>query len=513
MSSGPDISGVSPIGADVARRLGMVLREAGFGGPRDEALRAMPSGVPPAGVLATLDRTDDARLAVLLSLFADDMVVPRATAETALDVVTLDSLLAADLIESDGAGVRRRVSLHAAEGLIIAGDPLARHGTSDFVAALSPASRTVARLAVGRAHASVLDVGTGSGALALQAASWAARVVGVDINPRALYYARLNEQLNGLQNVSWAQGDWFEPVRGQRFDVVLANPPCAVSPEGTYMYRDGADAVNRDELSRRTVRQSAEHLTERGFATVLCNWIHPESDWVGPLAEWVTGLNCDALLLRTASEDPLGYAMSWIDQDLYQDPDDWAGAVDRWVRYLVSMGVERLGWGAIILRRRTGGANWIRGFDLQHGGPSGNGSQQLQRIFAGCDLLAFTAGEELKQLLLAGAWRLVEGHHLEQALLFEDRAYASGAAEARQEPGLGLAARLDTRVVRIVAGYDGHRSLRDLLKTSPVPQGLDERALEDLCLTATHDLISRGFLIGGPLPGTCEADADHQEGD
>lgn len=72
----------------------------------------------------------------------------------------------------------------------------------------------------------VLDMGTGSGVGALSAARLARRVVAVDINPAAVRCARINVLLNALEGrVEVRQGDLFEPVAGERFDVVLFNPP------------------------------------------------------------------------------------------------------------------------------------------------------------------------------------------------------------------------------------------------------------------------------------------------
>jgi len=77
------------------------------------------------------------------------------------------------------------------------------------------------------AERSVLDLGTGSGAIALAIASErpCARITGVDISPEALRLARENSRALSLPNVSWRLGSWFEAVSDQRFDLIVANPP------------------------------------------------------------------------------------------------------------------------------------------------------------------------------------------------------------------------------------------------------------------------------------------------
>jgi release factor glutamine methyltransferase len=71
----------------------------------------------------------------------------------------------------------------------------------------------------------VLDLGTGSGALALAAVRAGARsVTAVDLSLRAVLTARLNSHLHRAP-VRVRRGDLFTPLSGQEFDVVLANPP------------------------------------------------------------------------------------------------------------------------------------------------------------------------------------------------------------------------------------------------------------------------------------------------
>lgn len=76
----------------------------------------------------------------------------------------------------------------------------------------------------------VLDVGTGTGVLALSAARAGARsVTAVDLSARSTAATWLNCRLRRLP-VTVRRGDLYAPVLGRRFDVVVANPPYVPSP-------------------------------------------------------------------------------------------------------------------------------------------------------------------------------------------------------------------------------------------------------------------------------------------
>ena len=102
-----------------------------------------------------------------------------------------------------------------------------------------PASRDRNPRGVGRSSCrcrvrrGVLDLGTGCGAIALALASerrgW--RVAGADASVGALEVARANGVRTGLQRVAFFESNWYQAIGGQRFDLLLANPP----------YIDGGD--------------------------------------------------------------------------------------------------------------------------------------------------------------------------------------------------------------------------------------------------------------------------------
>ncbi len=82
--------------------------------------------------------------------------------------------------------------------------------------------------AEGREGLSVLDLGTGSGVIALSLALEGAfdRVVATDLSAKALSLASENAEANGIASVEFRTGDLFSPLgEGDRFDVIVSNPP------------------------------------------------------------------------------------------------------------------------------------------------------------------------------------------------------------------------------------------------------------------------------------------------
>jgi release factor glutamine methyltransferase len=98
--------------------------------------------------------------------------------------------------------------------------------------------------------ATVADLGTGSGAIAIALANerprW--RVLGTDESERALAVARGNGERLAAGRVEWARGDWYSALAGRRFDALVSNPPY-VAGNDPVLLEDGLRHEPRSALT------------------------------------------------------------------------------------------------------------------------------------------------------------------------------------------------------------------------------------------------------------------------
>lgn len=128
-------------------------------------------------------------------------------------------------------------------------------------------ARAVTRLPLENAsNTRVLDLGTGSGVGAVFAARRGASAIAVDINPEAVRCARINALLNDLEHrIEVRIGDLFEPVQGERFDLVLFNPPYYRGVPKDYLDR----AWRGQDVFERFADELACMLTPCGYALLI----------------------------------------------------------------------------------------------------------------------------------------------------------------------------------------------------------------------------------------------------
>jgi release factor glutamine methyltransferase len=161
--------------------------------------------------------------------------------------------------------------------------------------------------------ADVLELGTGTGAIAIAAARGGARsVVAVDVSRRALACAWMNARLNGA-HVEALHGDLFAPVRDRRFDYVVSNPPYLPSRDarpGRRLPTRGPARAWEGGSDGRTVldricAQIGYHLRPRGTVLLMQSSVSGLARTLEALE--AGGLHADVVARRRG---PLGPLMS-----------------------------------------------------------------------------------------------------------------------------------------------------------------------------------------------------------
>jgi hypothetical protein len=443
--------------------------------------------------------TGDEAFGTLARLFLLGMAVDRTPAERALGVESVEGLFALGLLGAAGQEVRPTARLvpHGDYYLAsdLAGDSLAQ-SPADWVPGVQAPSVTLAKLAVRVPAEAALDLGTGCGIQALLAAKHCDRVVATDVNPRALRFAAFNAALNDVQTIELRHGDAFEPASGERFGLIVSNPPYVISPDSMHLYRDSG--LPGDEICRRIVQQAPGSLAEGGFAHLLVSWAHTEKDdWSDPLRGWVRESGCDAWLLHYKSEDPLTHAANWLGPLASSDGEAHRAALDRWVGYLRGAGVERVGYGAVVLRRRSGGANWVRTDELPLDRLEAAGEHTL-RVFAAADLLS---GLDDGRGLIDETLVLVSTHRLEQELVVRDRGPEVESQTLELTDGLRFRAGLDRYAAALMRQLGSPRPLREALDHAGTELGLADRdrdGYSTAALEVVRRLLELGFLVRAP---------------
>ncbi len=456
-----------------------------------ERLTPRPEDVP---VLLRLLPQDD-RLADLLRLFLISVDVEAEHPRRALAPLPLERALRLGLLRRDGDRVRSGVRLLPSSGFLFACDATLESDPdvpADHVMGVTTSSVFLASLTVRDRVRDVLDVGCGCGIQSVLAATHADRVVACDINPRALEYTRFNAALNGVRNVECRQGSFFEPVRGEKFDLVVSNPPFVISPDNVVAFRDSG--MRGDGVSRMVVREAAAHLAEAGRAFVLVSWGMPAAArWEAPLEAWVRDLGCDAWLIHQASATPLGYAATW-NEPLQRAPDPTAyeRALDRWTASYRELGYAALGYGAVILRRRAAKTHWTRSDDANGQREPASGAQ-IGRLIAAEDYLASHDDVALLATVLA----VEPAHRLDQTLRLRDGAFVVEAASLRLEEGLRLRTEIEAFGAELLTKLDGARTLEEAARAAAGRFAADGAPVEDFLAEAARlarHLLSRGFL-------------------
>ena len=479
-----------------------VLDRAGFDDrhvrERMAADETVDLGFGPLDRPRVLYRTRDGEpLSVLIRLFLAGVPVPLDDFRRAVAPMNPGIWGELGLVALDGDAVRPEVALLPAERLVIVHDPYAADGGArrNHVLGVTRATQTLSRCVVRVPRDRTLDLGTGCGCLALQAAAHSQHVLATDVNPRAVAMAGFNAMLNRIDNVECAEGSLFEPAGDRRFDRIVSNPPFVVSPNDVLVYRDSG--LQGDAFCERLFRAVPAHLAEGGFAQVMCNWVRiAGQDWLERLTSWFEGAGCDVWIVHWASAEPGDYARNWLIQgDSTPTPERFAEEFERWMAYYEQHRIEAIDFGIITLRRRTTGQNWMR--------------VDVDRDPDHCDSTSFLAGFAARDLMdQVGAGRALEDVafacrpdlRVSQRLKPTDSGWSVDGADCILGDGPRFEGAFSPAVFHLLTLCRGRLPLSAVLPQVAARLGRNVEEIREECLEAARSLIMQGFLLPAEIP-------------
>lgn len=433
------------------------------------------------------------QLETLIRLFLCGVPVELDAAARALAPLAVAEWAAAEMVAVDGdrvAGLLKlRPFLLGDHEWVVPYDSNRRDDhTFDYVIGVGAASLTLAGMTVRPPVARCLDLGAGSGIQSLFASSHAESVVATDRNPRAVAFAAFAMALNAVGNVECRQGDLFEPVAGERFGLIVSNPPFVISPDARFEYRDSG--LPGDEVCRRIVARAPAHLDDGGWCQLLANWAHVAGvDWRERLATWIEGTGCDAWIVQREVQDVETYASTWIRHE-GDDADRSREAFDAWMEHYERTGVEAVGAGLITMRRSTSSTPWQQVDVLTHDIALPCGDAIAAR-FARAAWLAALGVDDRKLLdatFTVGDVRLTERRRVSGGRWLLDD------AQLQLVDGLRHTGSIDLAGAGLVAACDGTTVLGELVRRLADAVGADPDEITPQVLPIVRRLVEQGSL-------------------
>ena len=481
------------------------LRSAGFttDGVADllgaDANAALSRGVWWPALRAThAAQADRQRLGVLVRLLLLGTEETPQLVEGAFPSTDMQTLAANGVLEFDGDKVRAALDIRPhSDGIrdfyvVSDQDAAVRRGPlrHDHVLGIGGASvslaRAVTRNPVGRA----LDLGTGCGIQALHLNAHCDEIVATDTNERALALAAMTARLNGM---SWdlRHGSLFEPVAGERFDLIVSNPPFVVgSGARDYIYRDSG--IAGDALCQSLIEQVGDHLSPGGTAHIMANWIVRDGKdgeaWRQRVSGWLAGTGLHAWVVQRELADPVSYVSLWL-ADAGEDLERQAERGGQWLDWFAEQGIAGIGMGMISLRVPRDGEPPERTLEEITGADEVLTGSEVDAFFARRAYLRDTSDDALLAARLSTAPVFLE----EQSLPGPEGWQEVGAA-VRRPGGPAAVIGVDEVLRALLAGCRGEVPLGTLIQLLAAHHGVDSDALAQAALPEVREAIGRGIL-------------------
>lgn len=430
---------------------------------------------------------------VRLFLMAES--VPYNAVERSVAPMAIDHWVDAGLLApvDSGDALAPQVKLLPVGGLILASDKPQRwthDARPDFVMAPGLTTVELAHATLRKRSTRTLDLGTGCGALGLLSASHSREIVVTDTNARALDFAVFNARLNGIDNMSCRVGSLFEPIAtGERFNLIVSNPPFVISPTKRFEFRDGG--MRGDEFCMGLIRAVPSHLAPGGFCQLKCNVAHHSGeDWRERLTACFVGLGCDVVVWVERVEDASEYAMTWIVGTESHDLDTVPDIYEQWMDYYDEERIEAVSYLLVTMRRSDAGRNWTHIDDVPRKiiGPC---AEELLKTF----VLRDNYGPPRTDAgLLETFPRLAADIHIQQQHAMGSEGLQAVGTRLYKTGGSQYTMHVEPHIGSLAARFDGRRSVRDVLGEMALAFGQRVESMQNQGLAIVSSLLERGIL-------------------
>ena len=431
----------------------------------------------------------DSTLALLARLFFVCWPVPESDCRGRLPEAFVNAAIDCGLLVRNAGVVESSAAVFPVRTHLVACDSARTRTTQpDMVTGPSAATHFLARLCVGGDEENTLDLGTGTGVLALQAARYSQKVVGTDINSRTLKFASFNAALNQVTNIEWRCGDAFVPVAQEKFTRIIANPPFFLTPGHTFTYCDSP--LDLDGFTARLARECSTYLEEDGYYQMICEWVEIEGgSWEQRLRDWTSESSCDVLVLLAPRLTPVAYAEKRTREANLMQAGAAGHSFEQRLHYLLERKVAHVMAGVITMRKRSGVTNWFSVFGAEPIG-SDLGADMLARF----DALTFLSQNSHDDLLQAKL-RLASDVMLNTLATPSNLSWQNRTVNLMKTSGLVDKLRLDDTVSVFIPLFDGDRTIADIAGIVAANLQIDQGDAIQRTLQLARRLLQSLFVL------------------
>lgn len=262
------------INKDFINELRSILKKAGYTEKNFSKLRVVVSSRYLPRYKNIIDRRlgEKGSIGTLIKLFFFGDAINNTVMRKFFIKSDIDGLFKSGVLNESGGKIVSEIKITPYDGYLFASDFVTKYEgikqkCDDLVFPISVDSADLISAAFKTKSKNTLDMCCGCGFHAILLSKTSGKVMGVDINPRAVEFARFNAVLNDIKNVEFRTGSLYEPIEGMKFDHILSNPPYETSATTKSILGNGGE-LGRNALGE-IINRLPEFLNDKGICQIV----------------------------------------------------------------------------------------------------------------------------------------------------------------------------------------------------------------------------------------------------